>query len=113
MYESVYSKIHESKKMPNYIYCGTVRFEYDSPKFCCGNRKIRKNNKISPVINFYLEVYQYDNHIGRNFIFEEGDILEDSDILLITIDFVIKLKHLNLRRIVCVVTIVYQFVRLQ
>ncbi|KAI3470148.1 hypothetical protein Pfo_026811 [Paulownia fortunei] len=29
------------KKMPNYIHCGAVRFEYESPTFCCDNRKIK------------------------------------------------------------------------
>ncbi|KAK4382896.1 hypothetical protein Sango_2828900 [Sesamum angolense] len=40
-YKVASSEAHVLEKMPNCTYCGAVKFEYESPTFCCDNGKVK------------------------------------------------------------------------
>ena len=41
VYQNLPDRHHVLRKVPNCLYCGAMRFQYESPGFCCRKGKIK------------------------------------------------------------------------
>ena len=61
VYQNLPDRHHVLRKVPNCLYCGAMRFQYESPGFCCRKGKIKVHVPQVPDELKRLFTSQVDN----------------------------------------------------